>query len=459
MRPCAAIADGSPPLACRRALLIALFGLALLPTTARGDALRILNDDQEAAQARVDLIQSAEVEIDVAYFGINDDNLALAFLALLRDASRRGVKVRIVVDGLRNEIPGAVQQHLQEEGVEIREYHPIQAMRPLWLNRRLHDKILVADASQLIVGSRNFSRSHFGLACRRYVDCDAYVRGCAAQQAHDYFQCLWVCDELRPAKPGKCHCLLKTCVGSVCSYCSKREEDSIHPGLLLDRALIELVQSGFIQTDVSVDWTAGRPHTSKAHFLFDANGRKKQPGAISDRILEVFATAQESIVIESPYLLISRTFDAALAEAQARGVQVIILTNSLASTDQMLVYACYSNQRSRLLARGVEIWEFAGPEHFHAKSALVDGCISIIGSYNFDPRSEYLNTETAVMSCDPCVADALIGSMAEHFACAWRIGPDGKPLGADCKHPGAGWGRIMKLRCDRLVAPLIKRHL
>ena len=97
------------------------------------------------------------------------------------------------------------------------------------------------------------------------------------------------------------------------------------------------------------------------------------------------------------------------------------MTNSLASTDQLMVYAGYSNQRKNLLARGVEVWEFSGCDHFHAKSALIDGCIAVIGSYNFDPRSEHLNTETAVVARDPYVAHQLLESMDAHFANAWRI--------------------------------------
>jgi cardiolipin synthase C len=158
-------------------------------------------------------------------------------------------------------------------------------------------------------------------------------------------------------------------------------------------------------------------------------------------------------------LLFSKDLEEVIAQARDRGVDVTILTNSLASTDQTLVYAGYLNQRQRMLDLGVEFWEFAGPNHFHAKTVLVDGCISVVGSYNFDPRSEHLNTETAVATNDPHVADALIEAMVNHFANAWQIGPDGKPLGMNVKHPRVDLLRMQQLRAARVVAPVIKRHL
>jgi putative cardiolipin synthase len=182
----------------QRILFALLLELICLAATGRGDVLRILNDHQAAAQARVDLIQQAQFQIDAAYFGVGNDHLACAFLALLRDASERGVKVRLIIDALNNRIPVTLQAYLIKEGIEIREFHPVQICRPLEVNQRMHDKVLIADASQMIVGGRNLDSRNFGLAKRNYVDCDVYVRGEAALQANGYFQNLWCSNEVRP---------------------------------------------------------------------------------------------------------------------------------------------------------------------------------------------------------------------------------------------------------------------
>jgi phosphatidylserine/phosphatidylglycerophosphate/cardiolipin synthase-like enzyme len=350
-----------------------------------------------------------------------------------------------------------MQEHLLAEGVEIREYHPFDVCHPLWLNRRLHDKILLVDACQMIVGSRNLDERNFGLGEKNnYVDRDVYVRGEAAWEAYEYFRCLWSSENVRPTKTAELPEVRDFCPLRAVPGCSSTE---LCPACALDQALSKWSASCMVRTDLNCDWAEGQPEVEKVCFLRDDCGRKKQPGAITDEILKLVANARSSIILESPYLVISDHLDEALAQAQSRGVHVVILTNSLASTDQILVYGGYQNQKKWLLARGIEIWEFAGPKHLHAKSALIDGCVSIIGSYNFDHRSEHLNTETAVVTCDPCVADDLIASMAENFGNSWQIGPDGKPLHSNQRHPGADKRKLSQLHGARLIAPLIKRHL
>ena len=82
-----------------RLLRLGLVLLLAVATTARADVYRLLDDDQQAAQARVDLFQQAKNEIDALYFLARNDRVTLAALALLRDAHRRGVNnVRLIVD-------------------------------------------------------------------------------------------------------------------------------------------------------------------------------------------------------------------------------------------------------------------------------------------------------------------------------------------------------------------------
>jgi putative cardiolipin synthase len=418
----------------------------------RADSVRLLCGNHEAIQARVELIQSARAEINVASFAIADDEIGRGFLALLRDASERGVTVRLLVDGLNNHIPPGVQRHLLASGVELRVFHPFSCSHPLWTNRRLHDKLVIVDCCHLIVGSRNLDNRNFGLARRNFVDNDAYVQGCAARDARKYFLCLWHSDEVRPMQPDGarltsiCRCVGKD-DGPPCARCA------------LDRAVASLTARGLFALDEPCDCLRQQTGSAEVYFLHDDCGRKNQPNAIGDQLLEALSLAEDTIILESPYLVFSRRLEAVLLDARRRGVKVIILTNSLSSTDQLLVYAAYVNQRGLMLRNGVEFFEYGGPHRLHAKTLLLDGAVCAIGSYNFDPRSEHLNTETAIMTDDRCLIDALIGTMAEHFSNAWQIGPDGNPLGRTQKHPGVGAIQLNKLRAARIMAPLIKRHL
>src|SRR5256885_15505258 len=124
-------ADPAFSLLMRRLLCFALLTVA---ASANADTLRLLDDPREAAQARVDIIQTARFEIDALYFLARNDRIALAALALLRDARRRGVAdVRLVVDANFQHIPKAVLAHLSEEGVQVRVYHPLTVRHPSWI--------------------------------------------------------------------------------------------------------------------------------------------------------------------------------------------------------------------------------------------------------------------------------------------------------------------------------------
>ena len=173
----------------------------------------------------------------------------------------------------------------------------------------------------------------------------------------------------------------------------------------------------------------------------------------------MLAGARASIVLESPYFVMSHDERQALARATARGVHVTLLTNSLASTDESLVAAEFHNQKHWLLAHGVELWELAGPDHLHAKTAVVDGTIAFVGSYNFDPRSELLNTETGVIVPDASVAEWVLNSIGEHMVRSYPFGADGRSLADGSRHPGAGCGRILGMQPLRLLAPFVRKSL
>jgi phosphatidylserine/phosphatidylglycerophosphate/cardiolipin synthase-like enzyme len=434
------------------ALIAALAGAVV------ADEVRLFSGNGDAARTRIELIQQATEEIDAAYYAVGDDEFTRSMLFLLRDAARRGVRVRLIVDAYENHMSDGLQAHLISEGVEIREFHPFRASRPCSLNRRMHEKIFVVDRCQAVLGSRNLEGEHFGLAApgKNFVDREVYVRGSVANQAHLYFHRLWSSDEVRPTKIHD-----GTGLSNLCPIrrLSGSEECPCCAALSLDKAESELTCPCLGNDGACQDCGLYPTRCACARFLHDPCGRKKQPGAISDEILALIGNARESIILESPYLLVSDKLSKALAQAQSHGAEIVILTNSLNSTDQLLVYAGYSNQKKKLLERGIELWEFRGPDHLHAKSALIDGCISIIGSYNFDPRSEHLNTEVAVVVCDPCFADDLFDSLSTLFSQAWQVGADGKCVGSSIKHPGAERSKLFTLRCARLAALALKRQL
>ena len=417
----------------------------LLPSPVLADRVHLLETDREAAEARVEMVLAARGEVLASAFIFGDDPFTLTSLALLRDAARRGLRVQVIVDAQWNKIPRAVQAHLLAEGIEIHEYHPFRLDRLRWTLRRMHDKMVVADGRELLAGGRNVESTYFGfgrqIRRRNYVDLDLQVEGNAAAEARAYFRQLWVSREVRavevqatPAEMAEASGLLD----KHKAWLDARIDEARHDP---NRAAAELTEVGPVR------------------FLHDPVGRKGRERGVADELRDLLDSARQSVLIESPYLVPSRAFRESLRQALARRVHVRILTNSLATTDNLWPQAGYVGHKKELVRGGVELWEYLGPECLHAKTAVIDGETVIVGSYNLDPRSERLNTELALAFRDQPLAAELRRTLDEHLARAARIDARGFPEGADEPYPGIPRSKVLKLRLLRLLTPFLEKQL
>src|SRR5207248_7491961 len=261
----------------RRALSIAL--ILLLATAARPDVVRIVDDDREAAQARVDLIRQATDRIEVLYFMAKDDRIALAILQLLRDARRRGVRdVRVVIDGSFRRIPKAVLAHLRDEGVLVRTYHPFDLRHPTWMLHRMHEKVIVVDGKRYLTGGRNLAESYFGMGRKmNYCDLDIYVDGRSAADAERRFETVWDSKD----------------VADLHGHVSGRAKRDAAPHL--GDALEAMTGSGFIDLGPRRDWNKGAMDVGPVRFLAGHS--------VGGDMAELIAAAKESVIIESPYFI------------------------------------------------------------------------------------------------------------------------------------------------------------
>ncbi|HEX6088221.1 MAG TPA: phosphatidylserine/phosphatidylglycerophosphate/cardiolipin synthase family protein [Thermoanaerobaculia bacterium] len=420
---------------------LAVFALVFaLGGTARADVFRILDDPRDAAQARVDLIQQADSEIHALYFLARNDRITLTALALLRDARRRGVpSVRLIVDANFHRIPKAVLAHLRDEGVEVRVYHPFTLRHPSWLFRRMHEKVVVVDRERYITGGRNLAEAYFGMAKKKnYVDRDVYVEGTSAADADRHFETLWSSEHVARLKV----------------HVSKRDKASAED--LLDRLLHELsCGNGFVKLDTGNDWSEGQREVDTVDFLHDPVDDGERVGA---RLAEIIEGAKTSIVIESPYLVPPKQLRQLLEKKLAEGVYVQIVTNSLRSTDGVLPQAGYLKYRRRLARAGIDVREYKGPDPLHAKSAVIDGKIVLVGSYNLDPRSQNLNTEVICVVEDEALAQELLESIDVHLQNAWRIHGNGQPARVE-RYPQVSHAKKVRAWFARFLLPIVENQL
>lgn len=443
-----------------RILLALLLALAL-GSSARADVVRLLDSDKDALQSRIDLIQRARHEICISYFCIGGDETAVGMMALVSDAARRGVKVHLLVDSMHNYIPKAVQAALAEDGVEIRDYHPMRIDRPAWTLYRLHDKLLLIDQAEFITGGRNIEGRYFGHAPANYHDRDVYVRGPVALEARRYFEEIWNSEDVAPVD-------VSLSSNQTATRAGTRYNNSVAPKVsreqlvemarrTLNENRLQLDKQPEVQLTSFTDWAAGQYDVPGVRFLCDPLDGRERHNDLTDELLRMFSVARNSIYIESPYLYLTPVFRDSLAAASKRGVRVIILTNSINSNDVMLAHAGYESQRPMMQSLGFELYEFRGPRTLHSKSFLVDDQISVVGSFNLDPRSENRDTQVAILVNNHRFAMALKASIEQDLAQSDPASTDAVQLPMIFSDLPAE--RRLFFGVSRIFAPLIQGEL
>jgi phosphatidylserine/phosphatidylglycerophosphate/cardiolipin synthase-like enzyme len=159
-------------------------------------------------------------------------------------------------------------------------------------------------------------------------------------------------------------------------------------------------------------------------------------GITTNALINLVKQAKESIIIQSPYLITTDLGKQLFKEATKRGVKIRILTNSMASTDNLEAFSGYQRDRKQLLETGVRIFEFKPDaavrlkiltsalqkklHHtpifgLHAKSMVIDGKITVIGTFNLDPRSANLNTECVTIIHSKSITQEVEKEMEEEL--------------------------------------------
>lgn len=389
-----------------------------LPVLSRSgqSGLSLLDENVEAFAARGVLARSAEKTLDLLYYDWRFDMTGKLLLREALCAADRGVRVRLLMDdfstGGRDRGARSLASH---PNIEVRYFNPTRARDNVWrrrleilLNfwtstRRMHNKAWIADGRAAIVGGRNIGDPYFD-ACREmhFSDLDVFVVGDAATQAQQTFDVYW---SSKASKPRRAR---ESSVRRLVKLRRKLEEVAqIQESRLYIDAIEKAVQARTFFDDARRHWTAN------ARIIADppekAAGRKEKEW-IADAIHAHIDTARQRLTLVSPYFVPGQDGVSHLCALSKRGVEVTVLTNSLASTDVAAVHGGYAKYRAPLLDGGVRLFELraagrrsrlsafgSSSASLHTKAYVFDGQEGFVGSYNFDPRSRSINTEMGVI--------------------------------------------------------------
>ncbi len=466
----------------RKPAFLILAGL-LLSQSALADKATLLEKDSDALQARVDLIQQAKQEILAEYFYVGNDDQSLGGIGLLLDAAQKGIKVRVIVDSLSNSIPRSVFAILEKYGkgndgqrnLEVKAYNPV-GFNLSKATHRDHAKILVADGLRVISGGRNIGDSYFGLnKVRNFDDLDILVEGDVARQARENFMILWnseLVEEVPLYQFSEAKMSVDGCLGvgdqEHCQFVRKDSlfqvaRDTARMSVILDQ--IHTTEPGDVVTNNNVrDWFADRENSVEAEFISHEPSvlNSHEHDELSRRLLEILVAAQNDVNITTPYLIPPPPLMEAFRNLKKRGVRVRIITNSLQSTDNLFSQAGYRSLRKELIGMGIELYEYNGPDTIHAKTAVVDNKIALMGTFNLDPRSAYLNREVAIKMIDKNgdkVATELTAAIEVFRQESTLVGKDGVEYNQDKQFVGVSKKKKIILKVLNIFLPFIKNQL
>jgi putative cardiolipin synthase len=380
-----------------------------------------LVDGIEALSARLLLAERAEVSIDTQYYLVKTDPASLAFIYALLRAADRGVRVRLLIDDVFTKGYDAGMAALDSHpNFEVRVFNPFRrgAGGRIWsgltdfgrVNRRMHTKSFTADNQVTIVGGRNIADEYFGARTdARFGDLDVVGIGPVAKDVSRMFDSFW---NHETALPVPAFSRMPDDPAAELERLRQRLREANEAGrqTRYAEALRETVMRSMDRGPEVFEW---KPY-ELVYDSPDKGVRSKEGPSVSivEPLVEALQSAEEKVVIVSPYFVPLQTGVESLSELEARGVEVVIVTNSLAANNQVTVHGGYAPSRKPLLRSGVRIYEvrpdaeIAGSQivaasgaksTLHTKAFFVDGKLTFIGSFNFDPRSANLNTESGVL--------------------------------------------------------------
>ena len=403
-----------------------------------------LQSPETAFAARGKMAQEAEKTLDIQYYIWKKDTTGLLLLQAAYQAAERGVRVRLLLDdngtkGLDAELM-ALDAH---PNIEVRLFNPFVFRRFKALgfvtdfsraNRRMHNKSFTADNVVTVVGGRNIADEYFGATNEVvFADLDAIVIGEVVKDVSESFDDYWRSQSAYPiaqiVKPNSS--LQQAALNALLNHHQQ------HNSTQYLQAIGQLKSvSSLLHNNHQVHWVP-------AQFIADVP--EKGLGSVPKHQLLLHDMAQtlgeskKSLDVVSPYFVPTKEGTDYFINLTKQGVQVRIITNSMAATDVLPVHSGYAKYRKQLIKAGVQLYEMkpdpsssqfaeqlgligSSGSSLHAKTFSSDQLRFFVGSFNFDPRSANLNTELGIVIDDAQIA-AQMNELFEHkiHATSWQV--------------------------------------
>ena len=392
------------------------------------DGFYSLANGLDALGGRLALMERAERSIDAQYFLMKPDSAGLLFSAAMMEAADRGVRVRFLLDDIFTTVDDRTLSVLNEHpNIDLRLFNPIAREGVGFFNyighfkvanRRMHNKTFTVDNQVAIVGGRNIADEYFELQeDGEFFDFDMFAAGPIVKDISASFDAYWNHELAVPLDV----------------FYDEPSPAEISEGR--DRFREAMEQSGediyaeAVNTELMREFDDGsvKPYSADARVIIDDPQKlleeiSQDQQIVGTEIAAALNSAQEEIIIFTPYFIPGKKGVDSLRAIVDRGVRIVIVTNSLATNNHTSVHSAYSSYRKSAIQAGVELWEAranaaeltlddgtieGGQLTLHTKGILIDRRYTFVGSLNLDPRSVNLNTEMGVMIDSESLANSL----------------------------------------------------
>ncbi len=423
--------------------------------------MKILNSGIASFYARIDMIRRAKKTLEVEYFIFNPDISGRILLRELINASQRGVKVRILLDGSFTVL--ALNKYyakkLQKYGIETRYYNNAPFYKLSSIQFRNHRKFIIMDDQEIITGGRNIGDEYFDLSEKfNFLDRDIWVKGEIISAVKESFNRYW--NDPLVVRPKEVIAPIKSKHKDFLVYgieLRKHQHNVERSESILKKTEKDTRILNFTMTRGKEIYNSLQNGTCKeVAFATDKEGAsfkerlkpkqyKKEYRLLRKEISKWFTRVKDEVIIESPYFLNNKESKFVLDTLLSHNIEVKILTNSLASTDAILVATLF-NEEVKLYTQHDYFTAYIYKGDFskessaykktiedsvwgvHSKTIIFNDNSFMVGTFNIDNRSSFYNTETAIFCAGSTqLTNDIRRSIEDRMAESYRLGKDGKP--------------------------------
>ena len=381
---------------------------------------KIIEDNEEALKERIRLISMAKEEVILSTFDFRSDESGKLIIGALIDASDRGVSVKVIVDGVSGFTRMRGNKYFKalasSEHVEVKIYNKLNLLKAWQSMGRLHDKYVIADKRNYILGGRNTFNyflgdypGHKNYDRDVFVYCESPDENSSVNDLIAYHSGIW------NYKESKNFLKNKKCAKNK-SVKEAREELLTGYNTYFTENYEYIRNTNYKEETVEVQNIALLSNPIQCSV--------KKP-IVWYQLVCLMKNAESKVKIHTPYIICNDEMYEGLRQICDSLEDVSLMTNSVGNNGNPFGAADFFVNKEKILDTGIDVWEYEGGYSYHGKSILIDDDISVIGSFNIDMRSVYLDTELMLVVKSTQINDQLSKAMETYEHASRKVNQDG----------------------------------